>query len=281
MKHLFIFVAVTLVATMFSGCNRKTQDNNWQTLFNGSDLTGWDTYVGPTYDTIQNKFDTLLVPGLNNDPRKIFSVTNEDSEPAIRISGDGFGGISTLQEFENYHLRVEFKWGDLRWPPRKDKKRDSGILYHATGPQGAGSGFWLRSQECQVQEGDCGDYWSVDKAIVDIPAVGEKIEAYVYDANGEMHPFSTYGSSYGPRCIKNPDAEKPVGEWNVVDIFCLGGNSIHMINGTVVMKLFNSRQPMDGKEIPLTKGKIQIQTEGAEIFYRNIQVEPITELPKE
>ena len=276
-KSLKIFTTGLLSFSLFS-CAQKPNEAEWQTLFNGHDLSGWDTYLGPTYDTVQNRFDTLSIPGLNNDPKNVFTVVQEDGATAIRISGEGFGGISTLEEFENFHLRLEFKWGKLKWHPRKDKKRDSGILYYAVGPQGAGYGNWMRSQEFQVQEGDCGDYWSVDGSIIDIPAVGSEIEKYVYDSSAALLPFS-YTSEYGRRCIKNPDGEKPNGEWNIVDIYCLGGASVHVINGKTVMQLFNSRQPFEGKEIPLTKGKIQIQTEGAEIFYRNIQLQSITEIP--
>lgn len=276
-KPIPIIIAI-LIAASLSSCNKKPAADNWQILFNGKDFTGWDTYLGPTYDTVQNKFDTLLIPGLNSDPKKIFSVVNENGEASIRISGDGFGGISTVQEFENYHLRVDFKWGQSKFHPRKDKKRDSGILYHATGQHGAGHRNWLRSQEFQVQEGDCGDYWSVDGSIIDIVASGTTKEEYKYDPAGEKLPFS-YTSDYGRRCIKNPDTEKPSGEWNTVDIYCFGGSSIHVMNGTLVMKLFNSRQPDQEKEIPLTKGKIQIQTEGAEVYYKNIQLVPITEMP--
>ncbi len=47
------------------------------------------------------------------------------------ISGEIFGGISTKEEFENYHLKMEFKWGEKRYEPRLNKRRDSGIHYHA------------------------------------------------------------------------------------------------------------------------------------------------------
>jgi len=277
MKLFFKAIAFVWLALVLSACGKKAAESEWQSLFNGTDLSGWDTYLGPRYDTVQNRFDSLSIPGLNNDPGKVFRVVQEEGAPAIRISGDGFGAISTLQEFENFHLRVEFKWGKLKWHPRKNQKRDSGILYWSVGPHGAAYGHWMRSQEFQVQEGDCGDYWSIDGSIVDIPATGSKADAYVYDPEGPLLPFS-YTSANGKRCIKNPDAEKPTGEWNTVDIYCLGGASVHMINGQVVMKLFNSRQPVEGKEIPLAKGKIQLQTEGAEVYYRNIRVQPITKI---
>ncbi len=281
MKHFIgLLIIISVLLTLLT-CNKKSTETKWLTLLNGQDLSGWDTYIGvtPTYDSIQSKFDSLPVPGLNNDPKNVFSVVQEDDASALRISGEGYGGISTLEEFENYHLRLEFKWGKLKWPPRKDKKRDSGILYHAVGPQGAAGGRFMLSQEFQVQEGDCGDYWSVGGSIVDIPAVGSKKEEYVYDPKAILLPFS-YTSEYGMRCMKNPDAEKPNGEWNIVDIYCFGGTSVHILNGIVVMKLYNSRQPVQDKETPLTKGRIQIQTEGAEIFYRNIQLQPITEIPE-
>lgn len=276
MNHSLRTSIIILVALAPFGCYKKQAEKNWVTLFNGQNLNGWDTYLGPAYDSIQSRFDSTLTEGLNKDTKGVFQVVQEDGAPAIRISGEGFGGISTLNEYENYHLRMEFKWGTQKFHPRKASKRDSGILYHAVGPQGAGYGNWMRSQEFQVQEGDCGDYWSIDNSIIDIPSVGTEPEKYVYDPTAPLRAFS-YTSEYGKRCIKNPDAEKAYGEWNTVDIYCLGSNSIHVSNGVVVMRLHNSRQLVDGKEVPLIKGKIQIQTEGAEVYYRNIQLEPITE----
>jgi hypothetical protein len=277
-------IRVSLIGTsmMFlSGCqtNSSTNDDNWQSLFNGKDLSGWDTYLGPAYDTIQNKRDTLSIPGLNQDPNNVFSVVNVDNAPAIRISGSHNGGISTLSEFENYHLTLEFKWGTLKWHPRKDRKRDSGLLYHAVGPHGADYGFWMRSQELQIQEGDCGDYWGVAGGIMDIPANGDAPEKYVYDPTAALLDFSGT-SPHGRRCIKNPDAEKTSGEWNRVEIYCHGDTAVHIINGVVNMVLYHSRQLEGGKEIPLTKGKIQIQSEGAEIYYRNLQLQSVAKIPE-
>ena len=278
-NHLMLLFAMSL---SLPSCTPKSSNSteNWQSLFNGTNLSGWDTYLGPAYDTIQKKRDTLNVPGLNNDPDKVFSVVEQDGAPSIRISGSHNGGISTLQEFENYHLKLEFKWGALKFHPRKDRKRDSGLLYHAVGPHGADGGFWMRSQEFQIQEGDCGDYWGVAGGMMDIPATGNEPEKYVYDPTASLLDFSST-SEHGRRCLKNPDAEKPSGEWNTVEIYCFGDTAVHIINGAVNMILYHSRQPGDGKEIPLTKGKIQIQSEGAEVFYRNIQLQPITKIPDE
>lgn len=275
-------VLFLIVLATFSICKTTHAQNSesaWKPLMNGKDLTGWDTYLGAVYDTLTGKQvgDPL---GMNTDPRNTFSVVNEDDKPALRISGEHFGGISTQKDFANYHLRLEFKWGKLKWTPRKNDKRDSGLLYHGVGPHGAGYGFWLRSQEFQVQEGDCGDYWSIAESIIDIPAIEVKAREFRFDPAGQLQTFGEKKAG-GKRCFKYPDAEKPSGEWNVLELYCFGDTSVHVVNGKTVMMLFHSRQPgNDGKDLPLTKGKIQLQSEGAEVFYRDIEIRTITSLPE-
>jgi hypothetical protein len=217
---------------------------------------------------------------LNSDPLKVFTVVSEDSKPALRISGERFGGVSTVDEFENYHLRLEFKWGTATWAPRKGQKRDSGILYHAVGPHGADFGFWMSSQEFQVQEGDCGDYWGVAGGSFEVPTIKNGNGDWVYDAKSSMETFNEK-SPQGRHVIKSPDAEKPTGKWNTIEIICMGDTAIHVVNGAVVMRLFHSTMLTDGKLTRLTKGKIQLQSEGGEVFYRNIEIRKITEVPKQ
>jgi hypothetical protein len=271
--------SIILHCTLFlilivSACNQKSE---WKSLFNGNDLSGWDIYLGPSFDILQGKRDSIPF-GLNNDPLQVFSVVQEDGQPALRISGERFGGISTTGEFKNYHLQMEFKWGTLKWPPRKNSKRDSGLLYHAVGAHGADYGFWMRSQEFQIQEGDCGDYWGVAGGLFDVPSSKDSI-GYVYDSKATLITFSE-NQQAGRHCIKNPDAEKPTGQWNTIEIYCLGDTTVHIVNGVVNMVLYNSRQLDGAKESPLTKGKIQLQSEGAEVFYRNINLQPVTQLPE-
>ena len=268
---------VLLLLLSGSCINRSSDKNKWQFLFNGKDLTGWDTYLGPRYDTVLNKWDTIPV-GLNTDPLKVFDVAEVGGEKVLRISGEEYGGISTTREFENFHLQLQFKWGQLQWPPNKKGKKDSGLMYYAVGPQGADGGFWLRSHEFQIEEGDCGDYWACAGAIFDVRAIKENDSSYVYNKNGDLFTFSTV-SPNGRNCIKYPDAEKPSGEWNTIDLYCFGGTSIHIVNGVVNMVLQNSRQLEGDKEIPLTKGKIQFESEGAEIFFRDIKIYSIDKIP--
>ena len=245
-------------------------DEGWTPLFSGKDLAGWDTWLGKPPGEKEPV-------GLNKDPLRVYSVDDVDGKPAIRITGQIFGAITTQKEFENYHLKLEFKWGEKRWPPREKAVRDSGLLYHCVGPHGAAGSYWMRSQELQIQEKDCGDFWSVAGGIVDVE--GEKKgKNIVYKKGGDK--FTVPNKETGPRIIKDPDNENPSGQWNTIELIAVGGTSVHIVNGKVNMILTNSRHVVDGKEVPLTKGKIQIQSEGAEVFYRNIAIRPMTTIPE-
>lgn len=258
------FVGILLVAT---GCSSP---NNIE-LFNGRDLSGWDTYIASPADSIPP-------PGLNHDPTGVFTVTQVDGVPVIRVSGEQYGGLSTQQEYHNYHLKLEFKWGVAKIPSFANRKRDSGVLYHAVGPHGVDARAWMRSQEFQVQEGDCGDYWGVAGATFDIPAVKDEQDQWVYDEKGTRMTFRD-STLVGRRCIKGFDAEKPYGEWNTLEVICFEDSSLHILNGKVVMRLYHSSQVVDGELKPLASGKIQLQSEGCEVFYRNITLTPIESVP--
>src|SRR5262245_50327406 len=83
--------------------------DGWVSLFNGKDLTGWETSLGVP---VGGKEPI----GVGRDPKGAFSVVRVDGGPVLRISGDGLGGLTTLKEYGNYHLELEFKWGEKRFP---------------------------------------------------------------------------------------------------------------------------------------------------------------------
>ena len=271
-SFILLFVIVVLRSTMLFA-----QNNHMVALFNGRDLTGWNSYIGPPLDDAGKKLSEIPV-GLNNDPNHVFTIVKQDGEKVIRISGENWGCIYTLKEYRDFHLQLQFKWGKLSWGQKKGKKMDSGVLYFSVGDNGADYGAWMRSQEFQVEQGNCGDYWGVAGGMEDIPVIKKSDSEYVYSPSGEMKTFSAK-SQAGRHCIKNGDAENAAGEWNTLDLYCHGDTSVQMINGKVMMVLYNSRQLENGQAIPLVKGKIQIQSEGAEIFYRHIMIEPVLAIP--
>lgn len=274
MKKINIIICVLL---LFSFKALPQEKEKWVKLFNGKDFSGWDTYLGPELDSSGNRISKIPV-GLNKDPMKVFTVIEQNGENVIRISGENWGGISTQKEFMNYHLQLQFKWGQQTWGKKIGLKKDSGLLYHAVGEQGAQNTPWMRSQEFQIEEGNTGDYWGVAGAIQDIPATFEEDKKYVYSPTSKLITFSVT-SAAGRNCRKSVDAEVSWGEWNRLDLYCFGDQSIYVVNGKVVMRLFNSRQNDNGQITPLTKGKIQLQSEGAELFYKEIKLQSIRKLP--
>ena len=255
----------------------------WTPLFNGKDLDGWETWLGrPHRLTVipgqpRNERGEYLQPiGLNTDPRSVFSVVHIDGGPAIRISGEIYGGLVTRAEHGDYHLRFDFKWGTKRWPPREQAVRDSGCCYHSVGPHDASYGFWMKSFEFQIQEGDCGDFYSLAGVIADVEARPRQAADSKTDLVYSKGSPRIVGTT--KRIIKEPDNEKPTGEWNVMDLYCLGQTSVHVVNGKVNMVLTGLRHKVDGREVPLTGGRIQFQSEAAEVFYRNLEIRRITEI---
>ena len=263
---------------------RNSSGREWSSLFNGRDLTGWETFLGKPHRTVDlpgaardARGEHLDIVGVDIDPRAVFSVVSVDGEPAIRISGEIYGALTTRREFGDYHLQFEFKWGEKRWPPREDAIRDTGCCYHAVPPHGASYGFWMRSCEFQIQEGDCGDFYSLARVIVDSQAVrqnpADPKSEFVYSPGGP--PLA----GHTRRIIKHRDHEKPRGEWNTLELYCFEQDSVHVVNGHPTMRLSAIRQPAESGESALTRGRIQLQSEGAEVFYRHIEIRGISAMP--
>jgi hypothetical protein len=264
----------------------------WTPLWNGRNLDGWTTWMrqpSPTSDVPGLKRDAdgkYLEPiGAGRDPLKVFTVVSDvDGRPAIRISGEVFGELRTRETFKDYHLRLQFKWGEKKWPPRNapETPRDSGLLYHVHSEPGAEGRTWARSIELQIQEHDVGDLYAVGSAIAVRAKVrpGAQPALYDYDPTGEWTFFSQSQGSLG-RCVKQPDNEKPTGEWNTVELIAFHDESIHIVNGKVVMRLHSPTRINGDTPSLVTSGPIILQSEGAEVFYRDIEVRPITEIPTE
>lgn len=268
------------IALITLSCNHRFNEHFSKTisLFNNKDLSNWDVYIGPGLDSTGKHREDVPALGLNPN-QNYFVVAEIDGKKAIHITGERFGGISTKDEYENYHFQCKFKWGTHKYPPKDKSKMDSGILYHAVGPHGVDWGFWMQSQEFQIQEHDCGEYWGLDRASLDIHASKNEKGDYTFDPKGELYTFNV-DNKVGRHCFRSIDADLQTGQWNTIDLYCFGGTAIHMVNGQVNLVGLNSRHIQNGVETPLTKGKIQIQSEGAEIYYADMTIKKIDKLPE-
>lgn len=253
-------------------------------LFNGRDLGEWEPWLGYADPTLTYKRPAVKPLGHPATSAPAFTVVTEDGAPALRVEGKTWGSLVHKGDYRDYHLSLEFKWGDQVWAPRLTDPQNNGLLFHSHGPHGAVFGTWMAGTEFEIMFKSTG---------MVIP-VGEKVRVTTSTAQdmGIIYPHRRF--RIGGREVEvtnngNPhwnveaavDAEKPLGEWNRVDLYAVGDEAVYVVNGVPVMVLRGISTIDDaGKRTPLTHGRIQLQSEGAETFFRNIVLEPIKSLPK-
>ena len=224
----------------------------------------------------------LAPVGYDTDPDGVFSVAMEGGEPVLRISGEVYGAVFTRREFADYHLRLEVRWGERVWPPREALLRDSGLLYHSTGEAGVDWWrSWMLAQEFQIMEGHTGDYWNIANSAADVRAFPPEGDIDpIASLRQPFRPFGT-GSPLGGFCLRSADHESPDGEWTTIELIAVGDRAVHVVNGHVVMVLDDLRSVGDGgAETPMTGGRIQLQSEAAEVFFRGVEVRPLDRMPE-
>lgn len=254
----------------------------WRQLFNGRDLSNWEMFLtnpDPSWDVpglARDAKGKYLEPiGRDRDPLHVFNFATVDGEPALHVTGQGFGVITTREAFRNSRIRLQYKWGEKKWGSKLNSPRDAGLLYYVHGEPGFDHATWPRSLECQIQEHDTGDLFALGtQTTVKARHEGNK---WFYDPAGTPTVF-LQKPPVGNRAIRLVDAEVPPGGWNTVEVICFNGDSIHVVNGRVVMRLHGA-QRADGT--PLTAGQFSLQTEGAELWYRRVEVMPIEHIPAE
>ena len=249
-----------------SGCTCLERGAAARELFNGRDLTNWYTFIRGR--------------GVNCDPKGVFTVTNG----VIHVSGEEFGCLTTCEEFSDYRLVVEYRWtGAPNLGSKKDKAPDSGILFHSTGPDGGFGNTWMLSHEYNLIVGASGDLWTVGrKDRPDIFVEGEAGEErlggkYAIHKKGgrtvrlvgndrlcRSDIARDWTDTYTVRPAAN---EKPIGEWNTVEIVCAGDTATFYFNGACVNRL---------TRLSPARGKIQLQSEGCPIEFRRVALSPLS-----
>ena len=263
------------------------QDNSWNRLID-QDLSQWDRFLSYRYEVgyngdqpVDEQGNPIPPIGLNQDSSNVFTVVDDDGESVLRISGEIYGCLVTKKQHANYHLQLKVKWGDKKWPPRQDMLRDTGVLYHGVGEMGADHWrSWMISQELQIMEGRTGDYWGQITTAMDIRAYPP--EYIMTPIANESQSFIKMGEgeSIEGYCLRKEDHLSPHGQWTTVDLVCFQGKSLHLVNGHLVMVLRNSRRREGEKMVPMTKGKLLLQSEGAEVFFKDIQIKSLNSLPE-
>jgi len=264
MKSRSTFLAYLICAFVacpgYFAVAQNGSSTSWRSLFNGKDLSGWETYLRPSEAAADQK-----PIGLNQDPHGVFTVENG----MIRVSGQDWGGVFTKESFSNYHLRFQVKFGKKKWPPRENVVADGGLLFHCSPPYDFGSTCWMRSIELQIQETDIGDYHNVGAGIPMIPLAKSHDDADEVDQYTPSAPLQLTKN----RVFRSGNFESTPDNWTTGELVARGADAVFIVNGFVVNRVYNIyRQDLHQQT---TRGQIQFQSEGAEHFLKSIEVRPI------
>jgi hypothetical protein len=162
------------------------------------------------------------------------------------------------------------------------------VLLHCRGRMGnTGKDFngpWLMSHEFQIIEGGVGDLLPVggysESGEQVLPSITVKARKdrdgeNVFDPSGQPQVFNRGRINWWGRSedwadklgFRGPqDVESPGLEWTHIEAIVSGNRLQYFVNG----KLVN-----EGTDSSFTDGKIMIQSEGAEIYFRRIDLEPL------
>ncbi len=242
--------------------------DGWVSLLNGRDFTGWYSVLARSGRGVAEQ------KGIVRMEDEMLHILGND----VNDTGLEAGYLATNQEFENVRIRVEYKWGQKQFGQRSISKRDNGLVYGVVG----GDKVFPRCVECQIEEGDVGDFFLVDG----IRGIQPRHDNGLFGINvTRQHGFPPPSSNAKPvteepstgRKIKDGNFEMLDG-WNVVEVIHQGDRAAHIVNGRCVNVVTNLQQPdpaNPGSYIPLTRGKIAIEIEFAEIWYRRIEVKAL------
>ncbi|HUM12508.1 MAG TPA: DUF1080 domain-containing protein [Myxococcaceae bacterium] len=209
--------------------------------------------------------------GLNSDPQGVFRMEGD----TLHVLGipptdreEDFGYLATWADIGNFRARVEQKWGTATFAPRKDQLRDSGLLYHLRGEDQ----IWPQCIEFQIMEHNLGDLWVLS---------GTGVTAPVYDPMVSEPTFDGLGQSIdirSGRVIKWWEAES-LTDWNALEVIASGQDAVHIVNGQWLNGATDIVADQGHGYAPLSHGHLGLQAEGAEVFYRSLEVRPLAYLP--
>ncbi len=170
-----------------------------------------------------------------NDPKAKLEDVWSVEDGVLICKGKPAGYIRTEKDYTNYVLTLE-------WRFNKEKGAgNSGVLLRTTGKDK----IWPKSVEAQLHSGNAGDIWNIDECKITVDKQ------------------RTEGRRTVKKSGKDANNEMPLGDWNQYEITVNKGNLMLKVNGRL------QNEATDYEEVP---GKICLQSEGAEIHFRNIKL---------
>jgi hypothetical protein len=237
-------------------------DSAWKPLFNGRNLSGWTVrYASRTSEGAPP-------------PASLFAVENGTihaypTQAAGSQQPNAY--LESNTEYADYVLSLEYKWGEKKFAPRLAQVRDAGLLYHVHRER---PGDWPAAAEAQIEEGDTGDSWAVSSQLASF--VNPKTGLYALPEDGGV-PRTVGHDGRFERTRHSRVNEYP--GWNTLEVIVRGDRATHIVNGVTNMRVYDIRgwDAASDSWVKLDRGRIALQAESAEIYYRNIRMRPLTD----
>ncbi|MFK7851793.1 MAG: DUF1080 domain-containing protein [Akkermansiaceae bacterium] len=256
-----------LTAVSWALCFHLNAEQGFEPLFNGKDLSGWHSMA-------EKNVKGTGVFFVDQEEKSIRPYAGEEAN-----SEQDIDCLHTEKEFSHFILKLEYKWLDKRFAPRTKADRDAGILFHVHGDL---TKIWPHSVEMQMGESNAektkgryttGDLWVIGK---DVQAMNRRTGEF-YSPRTKPVPVGK-DKDYDKSFVQVQN-EKPHGQWNEITLTVRGAEeAVFELNGKVVNRIGKMTYEVDGKRIPLKKGRIGLQAEYAELMYRNIRIKKLVEV---
>jgi Domain of Unknown Function (DUF1080) len=246
---------------VLGGAHAADDSPAWKPLFNGKNLAGWSVH-----------YASKVADG-SPAPDKFFKVEGG----AIHVYASEAAGsaqpnavLITDAEFKDYKLSLDYKWGEKKFEPRLNLVRDAGLLYHVHRLR---EGDWPASIESQIQEGDVGDLWVVSARASS--TIDPRTRRFTLLENGGV-PVTVGNEGKFERVRHGRVNEYP--GWNTLEIIVQGDRAQHIVNGVPNLRVSDMKawDANSSSWVKLDHGRIALQAESAELWYRNIKLRPLT-----
>jgi hypothetical protein len=223
----------TMTGTNNELSNRERSDG-WELLFDGKGINQWHTYGKTGVGAAWKAQDGALY-----------------FDPAVRRSTSGSGGdIVTNKEYENFHLKLEWKVAP---------GANSGVIFYVQEDPAKFPNTYNSGPEMQVLDNEL----HADAKIIKHRA-------------GDLYDLISVSK----------ETVRPAGQWNQAEIISNKGKLDFHLNGEHVLSttMWNDawRQMIAGskfKSMPgfgtFTRGRIALQDHGDAVWFRNIRIKEL------
>ena len=276
-------VRLLLLGLALGGCSTmpdlglSSDGPKWVTLFNGKNFDGWNLgYAAKPQDSRPSSVMFEIKGGvIHTYPHEVDGTTQPNAY------------IQTKNDYGDYVVHVEYRWGIKKFKPRYGQVRDAGLVFHNyENPVNN----WPHGVECQIEEGDTGDTWTISSQVQttvttdpdqpsNAPPGAQPIVVYTSPEKGGQ--LATIGKYMDFIRIRHSIMNEVEG-WNTVEVIARGDTATYVVNGVVNMRLTGLKKwdAATASWVRLDRGKILLQAEDSEVYYRNIRIRPLTDADK-